>query len=366
MQQLSSLTGLLLKGNQSVPLEDISLLPLAKYHRLLQSIPLEAWGEANIKEQLTIEKKRTTLELLRFSIELVRVIDYFKKSDLPVICLKGPVIGQKVYGLVGLRTFKDLDLLIEETRLSEATVLLKQLDYILDSSSEYDAKRSHHLVFIHSQTRHMIELHWRLHPNILHEPTFLELWSRHETVTIAGVDVPCLETEELFVYLISHGAKHAWFRLRWLYDIHLFLEQPLDFDRIRNRLAERGCLHMMGQALLLRKELFAGAIPDEFLDLTENRRSQRMAVMAHRIIEEQNDPGKDNQTLAEYSYWKRYYWLIRDGEKRREFVWHHLLPNQHDVATLRLPQRLSFLYGPLRPVTWSIRRFKQRKAGTKR
>ncbi|WP_214846253.1 nucleotidyltransferase family protein [Exiguobacterium sp. S90] len=346
--------------------ENIALLPLAKYHRLLQNIPIEAWQNGDIRIKVTTEKKRTTFELLRFSTELARVVTYFKKFALHVICLKGPVIGQKIYGSIGLRTFKDLDLLVEETRLSEATTLLQQLGYILDPSSEYDTQRANHLVFIHKHTHHMIELHWRLHPNILHEPTFSELWSRHEVVTIAGVDVPCLETEELFVYLISHGAKHAWFRLRWLYDIHLFLEQPLDFDRIKTRLAKRGCLHMMGQALLLRKELFAGAIPEEFLDLTENRRSQQMAMMARWIIEEQNDPGKDKQTLAEFSYWKHYHWLIRDDEKRREFVWHHLLPNQHDVATLRLPQRLSFLYGLLRPVTWSIRRFKQRKAGTKR
>lgn len=366
MQKLRTLTEILLMKVKLSTSEFETLLPLVHYHRLFQNISLEVFGDNLDSDILTMQKKQITFESLRFSTELARVVTYFEKSDVAVICLKGPVIGQKIYGSIGLRTFKDLDLLVEETRLSEATTLLQQLDYILDPSSEYDTQRANHLVFIHKHTHHMIELHWRLHPNILHEPTFSELWSRHEVVTIAGVDVPCLETEELFVYLISHGAKHAWFRLRWLYDIHLFLEQSLDFDRIKTRLAKRGCLHMMGQALLLRKELFAGTIPEEFLDLTENRRSQRMAVMAHRIIEEQNDPGKDNQTLAEYSYWKRYYWLIRDDEKRREFVWHHLLPNQHDVATLRLPQRLSFLYGPLRPVTWSIRRFKQRKAGTKR
>lgn len=361
MQQLYSLTGLLSEKNQSILVKDNSLLSLINYHRLLQNVSIESWGETALKEQLTMEKKRTTFKLLRFSTELARVIDYFEKSEFPVICLKGPVIGQKIYGSIGLRTFKDLDLLIEESRLSEATTLLQYLGYILDPSSEYDAKRSHHLVFMHPQTHHIIELHWRLHPNILHEPTFSELWSRHETVTIAGIDIPCLETEELFVYLISHGSKHAWFRLRWLYDIHLFLEQPLDFNRIKVRLAKRGCLHMMGQALLLRQELFAATIPDEFLDLTEQHRSQQMAAMALRIIQEQNDPGKDNQTLAEYSYWKRYYWLIRDNEKRREFIWHHLLPNQQDVAVIRLPKRLSFLYGPLRPITWSIRRIKQRR-----
>lgn len=332
------------------------------YHRLHQVLSSDRWLDNRIRVQKTNQKKQVTFDILRFSMELVHIVKAFKEQDLPVICLKGPVIGEKIYGSVGERFFKDLDLLVPKERLREAGHLVKQLGYVQDEVSSFDAKRAHHLVYIHEQKGHIIELHWRLHPNIINEPIFEELWETHETICIAGTDVPCLETEELFVYLISHGSKHAWFRLRWLYDIHLFLKQPLDFARIQVRLAQRGCLDMMGQALLLRQELFEEPIPEAFLHLTTSRRSKRMTRMALRIIEEQNDPGKANQTLAEYWYWKRYYLLIRDRSKRVEFVWHHFIPNQQDVEVLVLPKSLHALYAPLRPVTWLLRRIKARQS----
>lgn len=347
--------------NSAIHMNDsVTFSNLFQYHRLSQCITLEKWLEPKIREIKRIQKKQATFEILNFSIELARLIVMFEQKKIPVICLKGPVIAQIIYDSIGEREFRDLDLLIQDSNLVEAARLLNKIGYIKASLYEYDTKRAHHLVFIHPKTNHIIELHWRLHPNIIAEPTFEELWARHETVRIAGTDIPCLETTELFVYLISHGSKHAWFRLRWLYDIHLFLEQPLDLVEIQTRLAKRGCLHMMGQALLLRQELFEGDIPESFVHLTKDRKSKRMAKMALRIIEEQNDPGKMNQTLSEYWYWKRYFWSIRDSSRRFEFVWHHLIPNQQDRAIIPLPQSLNFLYIPLRPLTWILRRWKGR------
>lgn len=335
-------------------------IQLVTYHRVLQCIHINSVGSEQLKEQFTQKKQTMAIELLIYTNELLRILALFQKNQVNIICLKGPVIGQKIYYSIGLRMFRDLDLLIDVKNLPKGTLLLKELGYVLDEESEYDARRAHHLVFTHPKTHHIVELHWRLHPNIINEPTFEELWASHETVRIAGTDIPCLETTELFVYLISHGSKHAWFRLRWLYDIHLFLKLPLDLVEIQTRLAKRGCLHMMGQALLLRQELFEVEIPDSFVYLTKDRKSKRMAKMALRIIEKQNDPGKANQTLTEYWYWKRYFWLIRDSSRRFEFVWHHLIPNQQDRAMIPLPQSLHFLYIPLRPLTWSLRRWKGR------
>lgn len=332
------------------------------YHRLHQVLPSDRWLDHDIRMIKIHQKKQETLNILRFSMELVHIFEVFNEQDLPVICLKGPVIGKKIYESMGERSFKDLDLLVPEKRLTEAEHLVKKLGYVQDAASSYDAKRAHHLVYIHELKGHIIELHWRLHPNIIDEPTFEELWESHETVRIAGTDVPCLETEELFVYLISHGSKHAWFRLRWLYDIHLFLKQPLDFARIQVRLTQRGCLDMMGQALLLRQELFEEPIPEAFLHLTTSRRSKRMTRMALRIIQEQNDPGKEDQTLTEFWLWKSYHWLIRDNSKRLIFIGSHFFPREQDQDVFPLPTILHFLYFPLRPLTWLLRRIKARQS----
>jgi|GEM_PF-6232954 len=52
-------------------------------------------------------------QLLNLTKELIFIVKVFSSNDIPLIYLKGPVIGQKIYHSIGLRMFRDLDLLID-------------------------------------------------------------------------------------------------------------------------------------------------------------------------------------------------------------------------------------------------------------
>ena len=41
-----------------------------------------------------------------------------------------------------------------------------------------------------------------------------------EKVLLQIIHVYILGREDLFLFLVSHGARHGWSRLRWLIDIH--------------------------------------------------------------------------------------------------------------------------------------------------
>lgn len=120
-------------------------IQLFTYHRVLQCIHINSVESEQLKEQITQKKQTMSIELLRYTNELIRILALFQKNEVNIICLKGPVIGQKIYHSIGLRMFRDLDLLIDVDNLSKGYQLLKELGYVLDKESEYDARRAHHV-----------------------------------------------------------------------------------------------------------------------------------------------------------------------------------------------------------------------------
>ena len=77
----------------------------------------------------------------------------------------------------------------------------------------------------------MLEIHWRLDARPSKEPTFNELWERKRVSPITSYPVYFLGEEDLFLYLVSHGARHGWFRLRWLLDIDQMVRKGFDLEK---------------------------------------------------------------------------------------------------------------------------------------
>lgn len=57
-------------------------------------------------------------------------------------------------------------------------------------------------------------------------------------------------------YLITHGARHAWFRLRWLSDIDRMIRNGMDYERLIKLFYRNGSHNLGGQALLLASTFF--------------------------------------------------------------------------------------------------------------
>ena len=92
--------------------------------------------------------------------------------------------------------------------------------------------RTKHVTYIHPQKGIILEIHWRLHSNSINEPTFEELWKRKRIKNLANYPIYFLGREDLFLYLIAHGARHGWFRLRWLLDIHQIMNNQMNAEGI--------------------------------------------------------------------------------------------------------------------------------------
>lgn len=353
------------------PLNWRKTLDLVMYHRVYPHVfhsisknKTDFQPPKEFVQSISTKYSQNTFKMLRLSAELARVSKEFKESDIPLICLKGPVIAVKLYNDLSLRPAKDLDLLVPPSKLKEAEKLLVKNGYQpVDEFAPFEnlhLKKSQHKVYKNPDNGILIELHWKLHPNVYTEPSFQELWDRKERVTIAGTDVHTLGTIDLCLFLATHGSRHSWFRLRWLYDFHLLLQEPLDFEEIANQARNLHIEHMVGQAVLLSNRLFNSPIPNELVRFTNTTTCRKLTKMSLQIIINNKDITNPPLPMKDYLLMKRYSLSLRGERKQKmKFLGQHFYPNQNDFETIKLPKSLYGLYYPLRPFLWMVRRLKK-------
>lgn len=309
---------------------------------------------------LLAEYRNNTFQMLHLSGEMERIEKVLSEKQIRAIYLKGPVLADDLYGDISLRTSCDLDMLIPISELFRAETLLGTLGYIKD---EYihtvlnDWKwRHHHFTYLHPDKGVKVELHWRLNPAPSKEPNFETLWKRRRTSSLSSYPIHHLGREDLFLFLVSHGARHGWSRIRWLHDIRKLTFQQLDADLLIHLLRSYSYLPIGGQALALASALFKTPLPLELEALSHTGKSQRLAKEAMfylgRIVSLHTKP----VPLEVDHYHKRYLFSLMSPLQKLQFISSFLFPYPEDAETLPLPKALHFLYVPLRPFLWTWRK----------
>lgn len=310
----------------------------------------------HVIQTLYQEYKKNTFQMLLLCREMEQLSKLFTENQIPLLFLKGPVIAADIYGDISLRTSKDLDILIPINSLQKAEKLLLSSGFIKSLVpyvlNEWKWK-THHIVYFHPQRNIQLEIHWRLQPRPSSEPPFNKLWERKRVSTITSYPVHFLGKEDLFLYLVSHGSRHAWFRLRWLIDIDKMLRKGINLDKTNLLLKKYQSLHLVGQALLLASQLLKTPINEEMKLLTVGNRSKEIAQMAIFFI-------KDILPLdiiMSSNFYRHYQFSLKSSNLQKIYPIILLFyPNSADAETLRLPKPLHFLYFPLRPFLWTWRK----------
>ena len=206
-------------------------------------------------QQLRQHYQKNVFRMLQLSGETEQIAQIFAEQKIHTLFLKGPVLATHLYGDISLRTSADLDILIPINRLENAEEILLTQGYIKDDYIQTvlnDWKwRHHHITFYHPHKKIKVEIHWRLNPGPAKEPSFMQLWERKRESTLSRNPVYMLGNEDLFLFLVSHGARHGWSRLRWLLDINYLTKLISDWKDVKKLLEEYHYLHIGGQALRL-------------------------------------------------------------------------------------------------------------------
>ncbi|MBD3921507.1 nucleotidyltransferase family protein [Paenibacillus sp. PR3] len=321
-----------------------------------------------VTKQLNQMYMHNTYSMLRLTASMEQLCKDLESNGIKALVLKGPVLAEALYGEFSLRTSKDIDLLVPEQEFERAESILLQHGYKPDKETTQLLKsvirKRHNLPYTHPDTGVQVELHWRMSSNTYKEPSFSELWQRKRTTTKTNFPVYYLGQEDLFVYLVLHGALHGWFRLRWLADIDLMLRRTdLNWAFITESFRMKDSMHVLVQSLLLSDSIFRSPIESSGIKNREiHARSHKLAKEAIKMINEHVHI-IERQTPEELkAYIKGYKTLLMSpGQKWRQML-SRLYPSSYDAELLPLPKWLHFMYFPLRPFLWAWRKKKQRAA----
>lgn len=303
-----------------------------------------------------------TYQMLGFSGEMEQVGELFDKNNIRLLFLKGPILGEDLFGDVSLRTSGDLDFLISINDLDKAEELLlkhgyEKDDYIKKVLNDWKW-RHHHVTYFHPQKKIKLEIHWRLNPGPGKEPCFNDMWDRKRKSSLTSYPVYYLGREDLFLFLVSHGARHGWSRLRWLLDINQISRQGTNWRELKNLLKKYHYLHVGGQSLFLASQLLGTPITKEMKKIINGNHPKRLAQDAIFYLEKMVNLHNEPVPVDIARYHKRHLFCLMSKWQRLFFIMSFLYPYPEDAQTLPLPSYLHFLYFLLRPFLWAWRKTK--------
>ncbi|MDL4838970.1 nucleotidyltransferase domain-containing protein [Aquibacillus rhizosphaerae] len=346
-------------------------LDLTKHHRVYPLVYIQMEKKSNslmlpnyVKQELRDLYTKNMFKMLELTAELGRICRVFNENNIRLLVLKGPVLANFLYGDVSKRTSKDLDILIPINDLEKVEEMLYSLGYHLDRNLPMILnnwkKKIHHLSFIHPKKCIQVEVHIRLSSEMGKVPDFGVLWNRKQTSDLAGNPIYFLGNEDLFYYLVSHGARHAWFRLRWLVDIDRVISKEFDFNYLLETSKKYGAMKINGQTLLLLTEFFHVKVNSQFNEVISDKIiNKKLSQKSIYFIEKGFIPHSEKNTADFRRHYNNYLFSIRTFRQNLYTIPTKIYPSYKDAETLPLPKFLHFLYCPLRPFLWAYRKFKK-------
>jgi len=210
---------------------------------------------AEIERFLTDYSRISSGNKVKFE-KLCAVLSQMQKAGIDCILLKGADLIHRLYGALGLRDMVDVDMLVKERDLQAIDAVLRALGYHPEIDGNPVYRSSDGILALD-----LITAIWYLDDQ---EP----IWRRAVPRTVDGVEVKCLGTNDLLLYLTAYAVVHrAWLSPSFAQDVHLLIErEDVDWDSVVDEVSRR-CLKIpMYHGLSFVVTRYAGApIPGHVL-----------------------------------------------------------------------------------------------------
>ncbi len=191
-----------------------------------------------ISDRLEQIERDAAIAAFYWSSELKGVLRAFDEHGLRVVPLKGPLLAERLYGNVALRTSRDLDLLVARVDLPRAEALLAANGFIPGAADDY------HRPWRRQGT--MLELHHNIeNPRALnfHIEGALD---RARPASFQGERCWQFAEEDELLFLCLHAARHRFERLSLVLDLQFAFEKlPASVGRWQPRPEVAGLDHLL-------------------------------------------------------------------------------------------------------------------------
>ena len=343
-----------------------AVITQAEQHRLSAHLPHQI-TELKVKVpqkelgRLKKQAENAKFKMLVLSREAAILAAQFEAQNLAVLFLKGPVQSYQIYQDFTVKSSRDLDILVKPSSINKAIdTLLNQGYQLISPFLELTAKQQayfiehyNQLVLFHPQRKCQVELHWSLFANRqLLDFTFTELQASAVSIQIGKQVVKGLGSTHMKLYLLAHGAKHAWSEIYWLKELTDLMEKKKgDRKEFLNLAKRKGLQQLLYQYLLLIKHLLGKKLEE---DLIIKGKGDQKAIWLYQqsLIEMQQI--KKSKGLVAYTKALRYKISLKKSWAYKTDYFKAFTIN--DFLLIKLPDSLFFLYYFLRPFLW-IKRY---------
>jgi hypothetical protein len=273
------------------------LLPLLYRHLVSacrESIPSEFLQ--TLQQEFESNNKRN----LGMMQQLLKLLALFQANRIDVITLKGPLLAERVYGDLGLRTVADIDLLIRENEFDSVRALLQQAGYLMEPQLRPEQIERHlefhcEIQFVHSELDVVVDLHWALAPQTFSGALeTAEVFRRKQQIMIAGKEVDILSREDELLFLSMHAAKHYWSQLEWFAAIAELLRhsESLGCAKVLARARQAKAQTMLLLAFAVVNQLLEVRLPTELQRTLEDKRQIKSGanLIEQRLFQQRQTP----------------------------------------------------------------------------
>lgn len=337
-------------------------------HRIAPIVYLNLKDEPRLTESLKGWLKNKTKENQVASLRSLQLMETIQKElntqRAHGIFLKGVAVAHMYYGDVSLRESIDIDLWIEDRAFVPFSSWIHSLGY--RSKLNLEDMNKHQLAFLKKSDYHHsfitpqanmpreVELHWKVRSGsgIFDHELDAQKIKLHQW-TVRDIEFSVFNLIDQFLYLCIHGTEHAWFRLKWLFDLpQLMVKVDFNWSHVRERAIKLSCLTHLELSFLVLNKMLAIEIPFEISrTMHPEKYSYQLRYITEAVLSEQG-VNENDRNRRRYFF---YLWSLTNTKGRFSLLLRYFT-GPGDWEFLHLPENLFFLYFPLRPFLWLVRR----------
>lgn len=326
---------------------------------------------------LAREQNRYAAGNMRRLQALAEVNAAFAREGIRMLSMKGPLLSMELYGDPGMRTSKDLDLMVSPADLSRAGEVLKGLGYELEPHPYATTPLRHKYYNLIENEKHevyhrseiCIELHWQ--HDYQTEQSFDALWERREERPFMGGKTAVMGADDRYPALFIHAAEHGFMRLRWLLDLYELQKKPgFSWERIFGLMERQGVGEVLLEAMLVMYRLRLPELKDVDIGRFRLHRGEKGIALGsvpalEKMVKQAADlcdgvwPMLLQERRPTDPEWKAYDRLLPKavyGKTPIQWVLTVMGPTVFEFELIDLPDWLFWLYFLIRPFNWLRRK----------
>lgn len=267
------------------------LVELAQYHAVAGWVYQSLNGLSLVGESTLERLRKLHAESVRKHMQFLWTLDWLKAvfdaTEMHWAVVKGPVLVDLLYGAPGLRSYQDLDVLVEPARYREAAELLQEAGgKLLDRNWRMIRAEMRGQIHIVLPSGVPIDLHWNLINGRRGRMSIDtdSVLDRSRSVDLGNLSVRTLNATDMLAHLGVHAALSGGDRLVWLKDIErtIALQHP-EWEALVVRAEEWNVSALVGLMLFRTAHVLGAEVPDQVVAQLLGRRLATLTQAVDRL-----------------------------------------------------------------------------------